>query len=134
MHIWVQGNYQRFDRLASSTEQHWSLMPLHAVTSTVRPASYQYGGGFGWGGPNRIGFPQYVLLLCDLRVMPEPLMSYQKVVWPEFKARKTQSSTRRYSNTHATQSLRGQVRDQTVVYSCTFPVYRQAVDGKGYCE
>ena len=40
-------------------EQHWSLMPLHAVCSTIRPASQLY-GMIGYGGPNAMGFPQYV--------------------------------------------------------------------------
>lgn len=41
-------------------EQHWSLMPLHAVCSTVRPASFLYGMGAAYGGPNAMTFPQYV--------------------------------------------------------------------------
>ena len=43
-----------------SPEQHWSLMPAHAVLSTVRPASYLYGPGSGYGGPNAMSFPQCV--------------------------------------------------------------------------
>ena len=39
-------------------EQHWSLMPLHAVTSTVRPASFLYGNGAGYAGPMAMTFPQ----------------------------------------------------------------------------
>lgn len=39
-------------------EQHWSLMPLHAVCSTVRPASCMYGTGAHYGGPNGMAFPQ----------------------------------------------------------------------------
>lgn len=34
-------------------------MPLHAVTSTVRPAYYMYGQG-GYQGANAIMFPMYV--------------------------------------------------------------------------
>ena len=41
-----------------SPEQHWTLMPVHAVLSTVRPASFLYGGGSGYGGPNAMSFPQ----------------------------------------------------------------------------
>ncbi|KAI6010360.1 replication factor RFC1 C terminal domain-containing protein [Pisolithus microcarpus] len=41
-------------------EQHWSLMPLHAVCSTVRPASFVYGSGMGYGGPNGMSFPQWL--------------------------------------------------------------------------
>lgn len=36
-------------------------MPLHAVCSTVRPASFLYGGGMSWGGANAMTFPQYVV-------------------------------------------------------------------------
>ena len=39
-------------------EQHWGLMPLHAVCSTVKPASYLYGMGAHYGGPNAMSFPQ----------------------------------------------------------------------------
>ena len=35
-------------------------MPLHAVCSTVRPASYLYGMGAGYGGPNAMSFPQWL--------------------------------------------------------------------------
>jgi replication factor C subunit 1 len=35
-------------------------MPTHAVLSTVRPSSFLYGPGSGYGGPNAMTFPQYV--------------------------------------------------------------------------
>lgn len=35
-------------------------MPLHAVCSTVRPASFLYGMGAGYGGPNAMSFPQWL--------------------------------------------------------------------------
>ncbi|SPO32486.1 related to replication factor C protein [Ustilago trichophora] len=40
------------DRMIHGGEQHWSLMPLHAIASTVRPCSYIYGGTEG-------GFPSF---------------------------------------------------------------------------
>ncbi|KAF8518902.1 replication factor RFC1 C terminal domain-containing protein [Gautieria morchelliformis] len=46
------------DGMIHSSEQHWSLMPLHAVTSTVRPAYYMYGQG-GYQGANAITFPMW---------------------------------------------------------------------------
>jgi len=46
-----------------SPEQHWSLMPTHAVLSTVRPSSFLYGPGSGYGGPNAMTFPQCVKVL-----------------------------------------------------------------------
>ncbi|KAL4241253.1 Replication factor C subunit 1 [Abortiporus biennis] len=48
------------DAMIHSSEQHWSLMPLHAVCSTVRPASYMYGHGGGYGSPNPICFPVWL--------------------------------------------------------------------------
>ncbi|TFK71392.1 DNA replication factor C, large subunit [Pluteus cervinus] len=48
------------DSLIHGPEQHWGLMPLHAVCSTVRPASHVYGAGVHWGGQNSIGFPQWL--------------------------------------------------------------------------
>lgn len=48
------------DALIHGPEQHWSLMPLHAVTSTVRPASFLYGNGGGFHGSNGVSFPQCV--------------------------------------------------------------------------
>ncbi|CAK9779377.1 DNA replication factor C, large subunit [Cutaneotrichosporon oleaginosum] len=50
------------DRLIHGGEQHWSLLPLHAVNSTVRPAYHIFGtnrstNGGGWGGPS---FPQWL--------------------------------------------------------------------------
>ncbi|KAI6117459.1 replication factor RFC1 C terminal domain-containing protein [Pisolithus croceorrhizus] len=48
------------DVLIHGPEQHWSLMPLHAVCSTVRPASFVYGGGMGYGGPSGMSFPHWL--------------------------------------------------------------------------
>ncbi|WVQ80305.1 hypothetical protein IAT38_002410 [Cryptococcus sp. DSM 104549] len=51
------------DRMIHGSEQHWSLLPLHAVASTVKPAMCIYGSmrsqGGGWGswGP---AFPQWL--------------------------------------------------------------------------
>ncbi|WWC66667.1 uncharacterized protein I206_100571 [Kwoniella pini CBS 10737] len=52
------------DRMIHGSEQHWSLLPFHAVQSTVKPASLIYGpgrqsggGGFGSWGP---AFPQWL--------------------------------------------------------------------------
>ncbi|GLB33214.1 putative replication factor C subunit 1 [Lyophyllum shimeji] len=41
-------------------EQHWGLMPLHAVCSAVRPASFLYGTGAHYGGPGAMSFPQWL--------------------------------------------------------------------------
>lgn len=49
------------DALIHGPEQHWTLMPTHAVLSTVRPASFLYGPGQGYAGPNAMSFPQYAL-------------------------------------------------------------------------
>ncbi|KAL1723420.1 replication factor RFC1 C terminal domain-containing protein [Schizophyllum commune] len=48
------------DALIHGPEQHWGLMPLHAVCSTVRPAYEMYGSGGGYGSPNQVSFPQWL--------------------------------------------------------------------------
>ncbi|TEB28982.1 DNA replication factor C, large subunit [Coprinellus micaceus] len=48
------------DALIHGPEQHWSLMPLHAVCSTIRPASSMYGAGAHYGTGNPISFPQWL--------------------------------------------------------------------------
>ncbi|KAF7331659.1 Replication factor C subunit 1 [Mycena kentingensis (nom. inval.)] len=48
------------DAMIHGPEQHWALMPLHAVCSTVRPASFIYGQGAHYGGPNAMSFPQWL--------------------------------------------------------------------------
>ncbi|KAJ1308850.1 hypothetical protein OPQ81_004538 [Rhizoctonia solani] len=48
------------DAMIHGTQQHWTLMPLHAVTSTVRPSSFLYGTGLGYGGPLAMTFPQWL--------------------------------------------------------------------------
>ncbi|KAL4067185.1 replication factor RFC1 C terminal domain-containing protein [Scleroderma yunnanense] len=48
------------DALIHGPELHWSLMPLHAVCSAVRPASFVYGGGMGYAGPTGMSFPQWL--------------------------------------------------------------------------
>ncbi|KAF4616049.1 hypothetical protein D9613_011358 [Agrocybe pediades] len=45
------------DALIHGPEQHWGLMPLHAICSTVTPTSCMYGQG---GGYNAIAFPQWL--------------------------------------------------------------------------
>ncbi|WWD09050.1 hypothetical protein V865_007170 [Kwoniella europaea PYCC6329] len=50
------------DRMIHGSEQHWSLLPFHAVQSTVKPASLIYGPGRSQGGPDGWGpaFPQWL--------------------------------------------------------------------------
>jgi len=48
------------DAMIHGNDQHWSLMPLHAALSTVRPASFIYGQGAHYGGPNGVTFPQWL--------------------------------------------------------------------------
>ncbi|KDR74292.1 hypothetical protein GALMADRAFT_71171, partial [Galerina marginata CBS 339.88] len=48
------------DALIHGPEQHWGLMPLHAICSTVTPTYHLYGQGPHWGGPNSITFPQWL--------------------------------------------------------------------------
>ncbi|KAF9457260.1 replication factor RFC1 C terminal domain-containing protein [Collybia nuda] len=48
------------DALIHGPEQHWGLMPLHAVCSAVRPAASLYGTGAHYGGPNSMSFPQWL--------------------------------------------------------------------------
>ena len=58
-------------------EQHWGLMPLHAVCSTVRPASFLYGVAAGYGGPNAMTFPAYVLASFHLLFILTHLVSWR---------------------------------------------------------
>ncbi|PPQ72055.1 LOW QUALITY PROTEIN: hypothetical protein CVT26_006737 [Gymnopilus dilepis] len=48
------------DALIHGPEQHWGLMPLHAVCSTVTPTYHLYGSGPSYGGPNAMSFPQWL--------------------------------------------------------------------------
>ncbi|KZV77014.1 DNA replication factor C, large subunit [Peniophora sp. CONT] len=48
------------DALIHGSEQHWTLMPTHAALSTVRPASFIYGQGGGWGSDTPMSFPQWL--------------------------------------------------------------------------
>ncbi|KAF9475821.1 DNA replication factor C, large subunit [Pholiota conissans] len=48
------------DTMIRGPEQHWALMPLHAICSTVKPTSCMYGNGAGYGGPNAMSFPQWL--------------------------------------------------------------------------
>ncbi|KAI0031291.1 replication factor RFC1 C terminal domain-containing protein [Vararia minispora EC-137] len=47
------------DSLIHGSEQHWTLMPTHAVLSTVRPASFMNGSG-GYQSGNAMSFPQWL--------------------------------------------------------------------------
>ncbi|WVQ93768.1 hypothetical protein IAU59_000846 [Kwoniella sp. CBS 9459] len=50
------------DRMIHGSEQHWGLLPTHAVASTVKPASLIYGPMRSTGGPGGWGpsFPQWL--------------------------------------------------------------------------
>ncbi|CCA68684.1 related to replication factor C protein [Serendipita indica DSM 11827] len=49
------------DQMIRGSEQHWSLMPLHACLSFVRPASFMYGvSGEGYGYKDSASFPQWL--------------------------------------------------------------------------
>ncbi|CAG8735358.1 11766_t:CDS:2, partial [Acaulospora colombiana] len=48
------------DVLLRGAEQHWSLMPLHACLSLVRPASFMYGQASNPGWGNSASFPQWL--------------------------------------------------------------------------
>ncbi|KAI6106053.1 replication factor RFC1 C terminal domain-containing protein [Pisolithus croceorrhizus] len=44
----------------SRPEQHWSLIPPHAVCSTIRPSSFVYESGMGYGGLSGMSLPQWL--------------------------------------------------------------------------
>ncbi|CED83681.1 dna replication factor large subunit [Phaffia rhodozyma] len=48
------------DRMIHSSDQQWSLLPNHAIMSTVRPAYFCYGGSGGWGGGYGMKFPEWL--------------------------------------------------------------------------
>lgn len=73
-------------------EQHWSLMPLHAVTSSIRPASFIYGPGSGYGGPNAMSFPQCVIILLQTALALTACLPAQ-MAGPEFEAGKATETT-----------------------------------------
>lgn len=60
------------DRMIHGPQQHWSLMPTHAVFSTVRPASFVYGSLGGqasftsWLG-NNSKQGQFIILIAERR-------------------------------------------------------------------
>ena len=90
----------------SSPEQHWSLMPLHAVCSTIRPAAALYGMGAHYGGPNSMTFPQCAWyhqspnLHTDLRA---------KMAGTKFKTVQAQSAADRCADTDEVESVWRQV-------------------------
>ncbi|TIA86680.1 hypothetical protein E3P99_03598 [Wallemia hederae] len=48
------------DSSIHGSQQQWGLMPLHAMNSTVRPASIMYGGFKGGYGRDTISFPMWL--------------------------------------------------------------------------
>nr|ASF90187.1 hypothetical protein SPAR06058 [Bartheletia paradoxa] len=48
------------DAMIHGSQQHWSLMPLHAIHSCVRPAYSMHGMGGGFQGPNATSFPLWL--------------------------------------------------------------------------
>lgn len=50
--------------LVMCRQMQWSLMPLHAIHSTVKPAYLLYGKGLGYGSRDGgVTFPRYVYSL-----------------------------------------------------------------------
>lgn len=47
------------DRMIHGQEQHWSLLPAHAIASTVRPGYHIYGGSYE-AGYSPVAFPQWL--------------------------------------------------------------------------
>ncbi|KAI8388177.1 replication factor RFC1 C terminal domain-containing protein [Radiomyces spectabilis] len=52
----AMGEGDLVDRMMHGSVQHWSLLPVHAILSCVRPASYMEGSLAG----NRLTFPQWL--------------------------------------------------------------------------
>ncbi|TIC28236.1 DNA replication factor C, large subunit [Wallemia mellicola] len=48
------------DSMIHGSQQQWSLMPIHAIHSTVRPASFMYGGFKSGYGRDTISFPAWL--------------------------------------------------------------------------
>ncbi|TFK90047.1 RFC1-domain-containing protein [Polyporus arcularius HHB13444] len=48
------------DAKIHGSTQYWSLLPVHAVQSTVNPASLVRGNGLGYTGPTAVSFPQWL--------------------------------------------------------------------------
>jgi replication factor C subunit 1 len=69
------------DALIHGPEQHWTLMPFHAVTSTVRPASFLYGNGGGFNGPNAVSFPQSVSFIPPRNLTHPPFVVIAVTRW-----------------------------------------------------
>jgi hypothetical protein len=96
-------------------------MPLHAVCSTVRPASFLYGAGAGYGGPNAMSFPQYVLL----EEAPSTYnMSAFQVARAKFETKQTESTVGRRPDPYAVESIRRQERDKAVISPGAIPSHR----------
>jgi len=98
-------NDQIADIIDSRPEQHWGLMPLHAICSTVTPTSLLYGNGPHYGGPNSITFPQWVSVLSTPRCRPAYSTKLLQMAWPEFEAKQIKSTTGRCTNPDAPQSI-----------------------------
>lgn len=109
-----------------SPEQHWSLMPLHAITSTVIPASCMY-GNTSYGGPNSISFPQYALSFVT-RPSPCNIITPWQVAGSEFEAKQAHATTWGYPNQDAIEGFWRQTRDQATLYPRPVPTYCSATN------
>jgi hypothetical protein len=104
-------------------------MPLHAVTSTVRPAYYMYGQG-GYQGATAITFPMCVA--CCLSPRSWPHLAFWRrwqVVREQLEAGQIAAPADGRAGADAAEGVGGQDGNSTVVYSGVAFAVGAAVDG-----
>jgi hypothetical protein len=100
-------------------------MPLHAICSTVVPASQMYGAAPHWGAKdgNALAFPQYVIFSSFLARLP----THPQMAWPKLETKQADTSIGRYPDSYALNRLRRQERDKAELYPCFAPSFGTAV-------
>lgn len=102
-------------------------MPLHAVCSTVRPASFLYGSGGGYGSQSPICFPRRVFsIFAHTQLRTETDVQLART---EFKANQIEQTVDGYSGPNAAQNLWGQTGIASTLYPVTLPAYRETTYG-----
>lgn len=91
------------DTLMHGPQQHWSLMPLHGIASSVRPCSYMYGGHSSFPS-----FPSYVFDILS-----------SQLPWPELETHAASAPVGGAANALAAAYDRLERRCATVV--CAWP-------------
>jgi replication factor C subunit 1 len=113
------------DRMIHGPQQHWSLMPTHAVFSTVRPASFIAGTMVGSGGPK---FPAW---LGNNSKQSKPIFLSKSITICSYFFSKACPICQRNSGTYETSNIWRSTRNPPTILAYVVVFFDQTIRTRG---